>query len=331
MVPFRHLRFQNTSTSPQTSTQMDSLQPGLLRLMFPSFILASIFFGITVLQTYQCLLHCKLLSKVGVVAIVVCILDGVHFLSSVTMIYPPSVSEARFADEIALWSLKVMGTSKALLVVVTQSYYLYLLRILVEKVPVGQVISRAMKSLSAATFLYALSVAVVFIATLGKTTTISNFSSAFQYLIYIGPVSAAAIDCTIAVAISFVLVYTEPDAIVGNKGTHQVVIHLIFQLIGAGILTAASCLAIMGLYWLSPSSVLYLTVEFFAPRLYSNSILALFNAKARLNRKLNAYPELRSYSAVFFGENQDIHLQADDEQLAYNVSELGRGSRRGTI
>ncbi|KDR65876.1 hypothetical protein GALMADRAFT_148360 [Galerina marginata CBS 339.88] len=159
----------------------------------------------------------------------------------------------------------------------------------------------------------------------GATTTISNFSSVFQYLIYIGLVSAAAIDCTLAVAISFVLLYAEQDANVGDKRTHQIIMHLIFQLIGAGMLTAASCLAIMGLYWSNPSSMVYLTVTFFSPRLYSNSILALFNAKARLNRKLNAYPELRSYSTIFFGETQGILLQANDEQLAYDVSEVRKG------
>ncbi|KDR68623.1 hypothetical protein GALMADRAFT_160977 [Galerina marginata CBS 339.88] len=312
---------------------MDSLEPRLLRLVFPSFILGSIFFGVTVLQTYLCLLHCKLQSKIGLIAITVCILDGIHFVASVTMIYPPSVSEACNADEIALWSLKVMGTSKALLVIVTESYYLHLLRTLTEKVPMRRELSQTMKSISSATIFYMTSVAVVYIASLGTTTTISNFSSAFQYLIYIGPISVAVIDCILAVAISFVLLYAEHDANIGYKGTHQVVMHLVFQLIGASMLTAASCLAIVGLYWSNPSSVVYLTVAFFAPRLYSNSILALFNAKARLNRKLNVCPELRSYSTIFFGETQDILLQASDEQLAYSVSELGRGkgSRRGTI
>ncbi|KDR68626.1 hypothetical protein GALMADRAFT_283049 [Galerina marginata CBS 339.88] len=285
---------------------MDSPQPELLRSTFPSFILAAIFFGVTVLQTYQCLLQPKLQNKVGLVAIVVCFLDGVHFVCSVAMIYPPSVYQDRYGDEVALWSLKAMGTAKVLLMVVIQSYYLHLIRDFAQKVLVRREVSRAVKSFTAATFFYAISVAVANGLDRGKATTISNFSLAFQYLIYIGYASAAAIDCSIAVIMSIFLLLAAPDANFAQKGTRQVVMHLIFHFVGAGILTVASSLATMGLHWSNPSSVLYLTVEFIAPRLYSNSILALFNARARLNRKFDAFPELRSYSTVFFGENQDI-------------------------
>ncbi|KDR68613.1 hypothetical protein GALMADRAFT_283040 [Galerina marginata CBS 339.88] len=312
---------------------MNSGTPETLQLIFPSFILATVLFGVTLLQTYQYFLHYRQDRNMRkFVVIMACVLDSIHFLCSVTMLYPPASTRIRYANKIPLWSLKIMGTAKTLLVVLIHSYHRFMIWTLADKVAVKQKVSRLLKSFSAVTFFYAMVVAVAFIAYLGQTPNISNFPLGFQYLIYIGYGWAAAIDCSIAAAMSILLLLSRPSSPeFGDKRSHKVTMYLIYYLIGSGLLTAACSLLVMGLYWWNPSSVLYLAGEFLASRIYANSILALFNSKSRMQQVLNSSLEFRVSTALFFGDNANSLLERRGSQKALDSGELGKRSRRGTI
>ncbi|KAF5328059.1 hypothetical protein D9619_013655 [Psilocybe cf. subviscida] len=81
-----------------------------------------------------------------------------------------------------------------------------------------------------------------------------------------------------------------------------VVRFLVLFFFGTGVLTAIAAIATITAYVRKPSSVTYLAIEFARPRLYANSILAMFNSKARLRHRMQVTSELEISSKVLFGD-----------------------------
>jgi len=76
----------------------------------------------------------------------------------------------------------------------------------------------------------------------------------------------------------------------------------VFFFVGTGLLTAVASVLTMILYVRHPTTVFYLASVFPMPRLYANSILAMFNAKSRLKKNMEGSQELRISSFIFFGD-----------------------------
>jgi len=147
--------------------------------------------------------------------------------------------------------------------------------------------------------LYALSVAAVFLVHLEKVTTILSFSGNFQNIIYLGLGSTASIDCGIAAIMSAVLHHSSRMT---SKRSIELIKSLVVYFVGTGFLTAIAAVLAMSLYIARPNTLLYLSIEFSIIRLYVNAILALFNSKSRLQKKMDDSVELRISSMVLFGE-----------------------------
>ncbi|KAF5319588.1 hypothetical protein D9619_008375 [Psilocybe cf. subviscida] len=84
-----------------------------------------------------------------------------------------------------------------------------------------------------------------------------------------------------------------------------VVRFLVLFFIGTGVLTAITATSTIIVYLTKPSSVLYLAIEFSRPRLFANSILAMFNSKARLRKRMQATSELKIPSILLFGDGPE--------------------------
>ncbi|KAF8872667.1 hypothetical protein CPB84DRAFT_1799046, partial [Gymnopilus junonius] len=99
------------------------------------------------------------------------------------------------------------------------------------------------------------------------------------------------------------------------RGRHTVNFLIIF--LATGLLTAVTAVLSVAMYVANPSSVVYLAIEFSAPRLYANSILALFNSKSRLKVKMDSESTTNIHipSIWIFGDDSPSPSQlASDSQ-----------------
>ncbi|KDR71921.1 hypothetical protein GALMADRAFT_143678 [Galerina marginata CBS 339.88] len=272
------------------------------------FVIKSVLFGMTILQAYQYFMNYVNDSRTRKLTIVaVCSLECIHFAFSSKMMYSSLLPSSKDASTNIVWCMKVLTTVKTMLMLLVQSFYLYLVWILADNMTLKRELVRLLRSISVLTFFFTVGVGVAFLAYLEQTGNIFNFSMAFEHVIYISVGSAAAVDCVISAIMSFVLFNAASRT--GGKRSGNVVNDLVLFFVGTGMLNAISKILIIALYASNPSSVLYLAVQFSIPSLYANSILALFNAKSRLKEKMDASVELRVSSALFFGDA----LEAEDE------------------
>ncbi|KAF5313942.1 hypothetical protein D9619_013108 [Psilocybe cf. subviscida] len=143
-----------------------------------------------------------------------------------------------------------------------------------------------------------------------EANTISDFSASFQRMVYVACASQAMIDTSIAVLLSYLIIKTSPPRNQRLR-TRGVVHFFVLFFVGTGVLTAICAVAVMTVIVTNPSTVLYLTIEFSFTRLYANSILAMFNSKARLRQQMEATSELKLSSRLIFGDELDITTQAE--------------------
>ncbi|KAF5329303.1 hypothetical protein D9619_009255 [Psilocybe cf. subviscida] len=122
-----------------------------------------------------------------------------------------------------------------------------------------------------------------------------------QWMIYIGYGSSAVVDTVNAVVLSFLLFKTSPRNYQRLK-SQGVVRFLVVFFIGTGVLTTIADIASMIVCVKGPSSGHYLAIEFCRPRLLANSILVIFNSKARLRQRMEATSELKIPSELLFGD-----------------------------
>jgi len=167
--------------------------------------------------------------------------------------------------------------------------------------------ARSIKAFSAGTILYAFGIGTAFLAHVAQTSNITSSSVSFENMIYFTFGSAAIAGLGIAVLISIVLYKTVSHP--GTKRCTKVINHLVLFFIGTGLLTTVCAIITISVYASTSSSIVYLAIQFSIPRLYANSIIALFNSKSRLKEKMDVSLDLRVASSLFFG--------AGDPQVVY--------------
>ncbi|KDR78663.1 hypothetical protein GALMADRAFT_244138 [Galerina marginata CBS 339.88] len=191
-----------------------------------------------------------------------------------------------------------MGITKVLLMVIVQSFYLHLIWVLSSNPTIKKSLVQIIRSMSTVILIYALGMGGAFVGHLVGISTIFTFSGPLQIVTYIAHGSAAFIDCSIAAILSFVLFKASGDTAWSSRSV-SVVRYLVLYFVGMGVLTALTAIIKVILYALKPSSVIYLAIDFSVPSLYANSILALFNAKSRLKKKIDASVGPQISSALF--------------------------------
>jgi len=229
------------------------------------------------------------------------LLDTLHFSLSVYMVYCIFVvpTSNPVSGSQVVWSFKAVGTIQTTVVISVQTFYLHQIWGLSNMPMINQNLSRFVKLSVLTVLLYALSVAVVFLVHLEKVTTILSFSGNFQHVIYLGLGSTASIDCGIAAIMSAVLHHSSRMT---SKRSIELIKSLVLYFVGTGLLTAIATVLEMSLYMARPNTLLYFSIEFSIIRLYVNAILALFNSKSRLQKKMDDSVELRISSVVLFGD-----------------------------
>ncbi|KAF9554331.1 hypothetical protein CPC08DRAFT_766789 [Agrocybe pediades] len=267
-----------------------------LRAPFLGFAAGAVLLGVTILQAWQYYINYWHDSKSRKIIIgLVCLLDGLHFAFSSTMMYSTFTSTQKYADPNVVWSLKALATVKVLLMVLVQGYYLHLIWVLA-----GSLVMKMELSFSVFAFAYALGIAATFLTFLERISNVSDFPISFERMIYIGFGSSAMIDCGISIIMSLILFKNSTSI---SKRSNGVVTYMVVFFAATGVLTALAAIATVGLYTANRSSVLYLGIEFSVSRLYANSILALFNAKSSFKKRLEGSGDFYIPSALVFGDN----------------------------
>lgn len=274
---------------------------------FFGFTIGAVLFGITILQTYLYFTTYPNDSKWQKATIsTVCLLDALHLAFSIDMMYAFVVE--RFGDvrsgSQALWSLKALGTTQVFFIVFVQCLYLYQIWKLSQNLLLKRRTTRALQVFVVVVALSAFAVGVVFLVELQRITVILGFDENFQYAIYLGFGATALIDIAIACAMCFLLYKS-------NIGTRadDVLASLIDYFIGSGLTTSFFAIMCIVLYVAKPDSLLYLGIEFSTPRIYANSVLAMYNSRGRLRERLNATIDLGlGSSRLCFQEPQHINL-----------------------
>ncbi|PPQ70118.1 hypothetical protein CVT26_013403 [Gymnopilus dilepis] len=162
------------------------------------------------------------------------------------------------------------------------------------------VLSRIIKRLSVTTVVYALGKqSFTFLSDLMGLASISEYPGHYRKVMYAGYGSTCLIDCSAAFVLALILHKFRSSEMI--KRCRDAITYLIIFFLVAGLSTGIAAISSVVLYTLKPSSLLYLGVEFSAPRLYANFVLALFNAKAQLKDKLDASVDLQLPSHLLFG------------------------------
>ncbi|KAF8182699.1 hypothetical protein BJ912DRAFT_1061576 [Pholiota molesta] len=297
--------------------------------LFLGFSVGAILFGAALLQTYQYFMTYTRDSKHRKIMIVaVLILDTLHLIFSAIMMYMSILKPLSFMDDSLLWTLKGFATIKALLIVLVQrqvsllsiyrffvyrisSYYLSIIWQFARSIPLSIFMSNVIQGVSVVLFIYAIGTGIAFLVYLEQDGRFFNFSDTFQTMIYVAFGSTAVIDSTIAGTLSFLLWNTSPG---GRAKSRNVIKFLVLFFIGTGLLTAIMAITTIAVYATRPSTVLYLSIEFAVPRLYANSILAMFNSKARLQKRMQATTELRLSSMLLFHNTAESDLASPEPE-----------------
>ncbi|KAF8175554.1 hypothetical protein BJ912DRAFT_32705 [Pholiota molesta] len=280
--------------------------------LFLGFSVGAILFGAALLQTYQYFMTYTRDSKHRKIMIVaVLILDTLHLVFSAIMMYMSIQRPLSFMDDSLLWTLKGFATIKALLIVLVQSYYLSIIWQFARSIPLSIFMSNVIQGVSIVLFIYAIATGIAFLVYLEQDGRFFNFSNTFQTMIYVAFGSTAVIDSTIAGTLSFLLWNTSPG---GRAKSRNVIKFLVLFFIGTGLLTAIMAITTIAVYATRPSTVLYLAIEFAVPRLYANSILAMFNSKARLQKRMQATTELRLSSMLLFHNTAESDLASPEPE-----------------
>jgi len=225
-----------------------------------------------------------------------------HFVFSTALIYSSLTSSPRFNNGGLVWILKAMLSFKAALLVLVHSFYLRLIWVLAKGSFMNPKMSHIIKFFSIITFSYILLVVAAFLAYLEQIDNFSNFSVSFERMFTFACASTCGIDFCIVTMVSFIL-WSSRSSKVRRRQKVDVVNYLITFFVGTGLLTSITAVLGPVLYASSPSSTIYLAIDFVLPNLYANSILALFNSKSRLKGKMDASVDLHMPSALIFGED----------------------------
>jgi len=205
-----------------------------------------------------------------------------------------------------VWSLKALGTTQVVLIILVQGFYLSQIwrfsgraNLLLEKR-----FSIAIQSFVVFIGVFALAVGVIFLTRLQTINVVHSFDSGFEYIVYLGFGATAIIDCSIAGAMCLLL----HKSSIGTIKAQGVLETLIQYFIGSGLLTSFASILCIILYVAQPNTLLYLGMELSVTRLYANSLLAIANGRQGLLNRLDETIDLRIPSGVFFTEPDQVSL-----------------------
>jgi len=137
-----------------------------------------------------------------------------------------------------------------------------------------------------------------------------------------------AIDSLIAVVMSFLLYRSQT----GIKRTDNMLFTLIQYIIGTGILTSAASIIYIVLYVVKPNTFLYLAQEFSITRLYSNSFLAMMNARSGLRGQMSEPVEINLGTALrFVSPSSSVDVSGKHYQSPRETYMTARSSLEGQI
>ncbi|PPQ92813.1 hypothetical protein CVT25_004071 [Psilocybe cyanescens] len=311
--------------------------PNNLRIPFLGFMASAILFGVTVLQSYQYFVNYvdDSFTRKATITIVCThiglweinsFLDCLHFIFSGIMICAGYTSELRFSDPNAVWSVSFQyPASIAQLINLFQNAQgvkghgygrhftiglrpevcevtIFLPSIVNDRVHPLQFLFTSTLDPYVLRLLYNCSreCALMFCKVAANILSKAGLARTIKKMVVIAIGSTALIDAGIALCIAIVLYDMNTSE---TKRGGEIIRGLILFFVGIGILTSVCAVIKVSLFALDPNSVQYLAVQFWVPKIYANSILALFNAKSQLKEKLEVSEHLRASSSLFFGES----------------------------
>ncbi|KAF9529878.1 hypothetical protein CPB83DRAFT_893112 [Crepidotus variabilis] len=305
------------STTPNTAGGLSGPIPDVtltLSAAFFGYTVGAILFGITIRQAYQYYMHTGDSIWRKLLIGLVCLLDTLHLGFSTSMVYfflTQLLGDSSAATRVVS-SLKGLASSQVLLLILVQGFYLsQIWRFASNTVLLRRRFRRATQAFVIFVAIYAIAVAAIFLSqseeddsSSPRVEVIFGFTGGFEYVLYLGFGSTALIDCAIAAAMCIVLYKSSAGLSTGIARSESVVESLIQYFVGTGLLTSFAAILVIIFYVAQPHTLLYLGMEFSVTRLYANAILAMFNSRQALNKRMNQSIELKlpGSSDVFFAE-----------------------------
>ncbi|KAJ3517294.1 hypothetical protein NLJ89_g602 [Agrocybe chaxingu] len=260
---------------------------------FLGYSIGCLLFGITALQAYQYFTNYPKDSRMRKrFTLFICSLDLAHLVIGAYMLYNILIYYGCETNP----EQRVVGVFKTATVVSVQAFYT----------------SQIWKSAAAAFLLYLLKLRLLHSFTPSEKVLVPNFAlkSVFsnaltilgQIVIFLGLGSAAFVDFVLGSMMALIVYSSRGEAT--QRGA-DIVTFLVLFFVGTGLLTAVAHLVLIALYASQPRNLLYMGMEFCITRLYTNSVLALFNSKKRLTEKLESPIEPSLPSSILFGGREE--------------------------
>jgi len=260
----------------------------LLSALFFGFMIATILFGILLLESYRYFKsykHDSISQKLLVTFLIG--LDALHFALSIHVTYHYLLQSLGSLSEItrAVWSVKALGSVQIVLIWLVQC--LYLIRIwsltkamlLLRKLALPVILSLIVIGM------IGIGAGLAFIIELDRIEYILDFaSSRTRWVVYLATGITAAIDVAVAVIMFLIL----RKSITGIKRTDGVISALIHFFFSTGLLSSLVTVAYIILFAVKPQTMLYLAMTFLNGRLYTISFLELLNIRSQLRKDLDA-------------------------------------------
>jgi len=252
---------------------------------FIGLVVGAIFFGMTILQAtsyFRRYRNDPMWMKLCVVLL--CLLDTLHLCFSVHMMYFYLIDNFGNVAAVSaiIWSLKGLGTVQVLVIWLVQCLYLTRIWKLSRKVVARRKILLGILAGLIVILIVAFGVGIMFTVKMLELKQGLSLAG-FRWAIFFGFSVTIAIDVTIAGVMSFLLYRSQT----GIKRTDSMLFTLIQYIVGTGVLTSAASIVYVVLYVVKPDTLLYLAQEFSITRLYTNSFLALMNARSGLRGQMN--------------------------------------------
>jgi hypothetical protein len=271
-------------------------------------VIGGIFFGMVIMQAghyFRSYRSDPIWLRLSVALL--CLLDTLHLCFSVHMMYfylVTNFGNISAVNEI-VWSLKGLAAVQVFVIWLVQCLYLLRIWKLSKGIVTDATFSTALLASLIITLLFALGIGVMFMIELTGLKRGVSITS-FRWAIFLAFTATIAIDTYIAAILSYLLWKSQT----GIKRTDSTLFTLIQYIVGTGVLTSLASFVYMLLYVLRPNSLLYLALEFSMTRLYSNSFLAMMNARSGLRGQLSEPVDLEINlgSAIRFGPSSSMSL-----------------------
>ncbi|KAF9449693.1 hypothetical protein P691DRAFT_539640 [Macrolepiota fuliginosa MF-IS2] len=232
---------------------------------FLGFIVGSIFFGVTILQSYQYYIQYpndSLSSKIKVAT--VCLLDFLHFAFSTALMYALLISNSGTISTKNFWSLKALGTTQSILIDLVQMIYLQRIYRLSRIPTLSKSVFRFIKVGICLVALCAVGVATVWCYELQRAKVIIGFNGNTKWVIYLGFGTTALLDTVITAMTCFVLYRNRLEIGIDHisRQSNKLLSNLIRYALATGLITTLASILGMILYLIWPNTLFYVSVAF---------------------------------------------------------------------